>query len=116
MLEAIEVFNFKDKESLVKFFNATNKCEEFIAIFETKKSLEVQTRKFIKCINGLIHECFKKVKIYSKLYPQLDKLYDTKKGILEQRMMKRTLKNLKLWNKNWLQNILKVCLIKFIKI
>ena len=77
--EAIEVFNFKDKESLVKFVNATNKCEELIAIFETNKSLEVQTRKFIKQINGLIHECFKKVKITSKSDPQLDKLYDKRR-------------------------------------
>ena len=44
-----------------------------------KKSLEVQTRKYIKCISGLIHECFKKVKITRKLDPQLGKLYDKRR-------------------------------------
>ena len=33
--EAIEVFNFKDKDSLDKFFHATNQCEGLTKIFET---------------------------------------------------------------------------------
>ena len=67
-VEAFEVFNFKDKESLEKFFNATNKCEELLNIFETNKSLEVQTKKFIKRYNGFINQCFKKVKINNTSY------------------------------------------------
>ena len=50
-----------------------------IAIFETNKSLEVQTRKSIKRVNGFNQEGSKKVKITNKSDHQLDRLYDKRR-------------------------------------
>jgi hypothetical protein len=77
----IEVFNFKDKSSQVNFFNATNGTNDLIKIFETNKSITVQTRKFLKKINGYIHQSFKKVKIVENCDKQLENLYNIRRHL-----------------------------------
>ena len=48
-------------------------------IFETNKPLEVQTKKFIKRLNGFINSCFKKVKIETTVDYKLEQLYDKRR-------------------------------------
>ena len=78
-LETLEVFNFKDKESQLQFFNSTNKTEDLSKIFDSGKSLQVQTKKFIKRLNGFMNENFKKVKIKSTHDSKLEELYNKRR-------------------------------------
>ena len=55
-----------DIEGNDKFFKATNESNDLIKIFESNKSLNVQTKKFVKHLNGFIQQCFRKVKITRK--------------------------------------------------
>ena len=48
-------------------------------IFETTKSLTLQTKSFLKRVNGYIHQRFKKVKIYTKKDHQLEDLYNKRR-------------------------------------
>ena len=77
----LEVFNFSNKESQDKFFKATNDTKDFTKIFSTDKSLAVQTKKFIKRLNGFIHQAFKKVKIVEKGDSQLERLYEKRRHL-----------------------------------
>ena len=77
----LEVFNFSNKESQNKFFKATHDTKAFTDIFETNKSLAVQTKKFIKRLNGFIHEAFKKVKIVVKGDSMLERLYEKRRQL-----------------------------------
>ena len=54
--ESIEVFNFKDTISQKNFFTHTERTKDLIKIFDSKKSLEVQTKKFLKRLDGFIHQ------------------------------------------------------------
>ena len=56
--ESVEVFNFKDKESQERFYNATNETNHLSKIFSSEKPLEVQRKKFIKRLNGFISGAF----------------------------------------------------------
>ena len=64
--DVVEVFDFKDKQAQYKFFQATEKTNDLLKIFESEKPLGVQTKKFVKHLNGFIQENFKKVKITPK--------------------------------------------------
>ena len=64
--ESIEVFNFKDTQSQKDFLKNTEKTKDLIKIFDSKKSLQVQTKKFLKRLDGFIHKSFKKVRISMK--------------------------------------------------
>ena len=58
--DVVEVFNFKSKEAQETFFNKTNTTRDLIKVFESNKSLNIQTKKFVKRLNGFIQQCFKK--------------------------------------------------------
>ena len=72
--EPTEVFNLKDKVSQERFFALTNKTTDLSKIFETNKTLEVQTKKFIKRLDGFIHQRFQKIKITTKCDQRLEEL------------------------------------------
>ena len=76
--KSTEVFNFKDKKSQDLFFQATDKNDDLQKIFHSNKSIEVQTKKFIKRLNGFIHQSFKKVRISDKSDKELENLYNTR--------------------------------------
>jgi exonuclease III len=75
----VEIFNFKDTNSLKTFFKLTNETTQLTDIFKNDKPIEVQTKKFIKRINGFIHQSFKKIKITSKPDRKLEGLYDKRR-------------------------------------
>ena len=53
-----EVFNFKDKTSQETFFSLTNETETLAEIFDSTKTLDMQTKKFLKRLDGFVHQCF----------------------------------------------------------
>ena len=77
--DCIEVFNFKEKEAQKTFFNLTNETRDLVKVFETDKSLNVQTKKFVKRLNGFIQQSFKKVKITRKGDEKLEELYNKRR-------------------------------------
>ena len=75
----LEVFNFKDKLSQDKFHKLTSETNHLTKVFDTDKKLEVQTKKFIRRLNGFVHESFKKIKIVSKSDTRLEDLYNKRR-------------------------------------
>ena len=61
------------------FFKATENTDALSKIFDTNKSLEVKTKKFLKRLNGFIQDSFKKVKISEKYDHKLEELYDKRR-------------------------------------
>ena len=53
-----EVFNFKDKTSQETFFSLTNETETLAEIFDSTKTLDMQIKKFLKRLDGFVHQCF----------------------------------------------------------
>ena len=66
-------------ESQDMFFKATENTDALSKIFDTNKSLEVKTKKFLKRLNGFIQDSFKKVKISEKYDHKLEELYDKRR-------------------------------------
>ena len=62
-----------------RFFALTNKTTDLTKIFETNKTLEVQTKKFIKRLDGFIHQSFQKIKITTKCDQRLEELYNKRR-------------------------------------
>ena len=89
----VEVFNFKEKDSLKTFFDNTNETTELVDIFESNKSLKVQTKKFVKRLNGFIHQSFRKVKISNKGDQRLKDLYN-KRRILQNKTDDKSIEEL----------------------
>ena len=77
--DPIKVMNLKDKVGQDKFYEATNDTEDLTKIFEFNKTLQVQTKKFLKRLNCFIHQCFKKVKIVRKHDAELEELYNLRR-------------------------------------
>ena len=69
------IFNFNDEDSKKKFNEMTKNNTKLSSIFETEERVEVQARKFIKALNRILHQCFKKVSIKPKLNTKIDQLF-----------------------------------------
>ena len=80
-IHTIEVFNFKDKLSQEKFLKITTETDHLSKIFDSNKTLEVQTKKFIRRLNGFVHESFKKIKIVSKCDYKFENLYNKRRHL-----------------------------------
>ena len=85
IVENIEVYKFNDIESLRTFKELTNNTTQLSKIFETNKSLDVQTKKLIKRLKGFIAESFDKVKITNNSNKELDRLYDKRRLLRAQK-------------------------------
>ena len=57
----IEIFNFKDENGLKKFKEMTSKTSDWSSFFGSKRSVEKQSKYFLKRLNGILHQCFKKI-------------------------------------------------------
>ena len=75
--EKIEIFNFKDPKGIKKFKELTLNSNVLSSIFDTNKDVNVQTKKLLKRLNGILHECFRKIKITgaSKKQTEIHDLY-----------------------------------------
>ena len=58
-----EIFNFNNKDGQKKFQEMTSNNTKLSNIFKSKEDINTQTKKFMKKLNGVIHQCFKKVKV-----------------------------------------------------
>ena len=75
----VEVFKYSDKEGKLKFRKVTSETNHLSEIIDMKKSLEVVTKKFLKRLMGFIHECFTKVKITDHTNRELEKPYNERR-------------------------------------
>ena len=79
-----EVFNFNDTVALKTFKTLTTNTNQMSKIFDTDKNLNVQTKKFLKRLNGFVNQSFKKVKITNMPDVVLEKLYDKRRVLRSQ--------------------------------
>ena len=77
------MFNFKDDIGMKKFYEATSNNEILSSIFDSKKSVNIQCKKFLKRFNGILHQCFKKIKITpnTKKEKEINELYKQQKNL-----------------------------------
>ena len=59
----LEIFNFKDKDEQKKFRELTNVSTKLSSVFDTKEDIEAQSNKFLKELNKILHQCFKKIRV-----------------------------------------------------
>ena len=71
----VEVFNFNDKEGQKHVRDMTTNNTKLSDIFESNEGINKQTKKFIKQLNSIIHQCFKKIKIKETRNKEVDDLY-----------------------------------------
>ena len=57
------MFNLKNRECQEHFRNETNMNKEIFECFENNWPLEVQSKKWLKTFNSILHKCFRKVRI-----------------------------------------------------
>ena len=87
-------FNLKSKEGLEKFKKATSK-DILTNIVEKDEDANKLTNKFMKHLNGLIHECFKKTRIHNdNTNKDITNLSD-KRRILRSKLDKESIKEQK---------------------
>ena len=77
--KAIEVFKYNDNEGKLKFKKVTSETKHLSEIIDMKKPLDVVTNQFLRRLKGFIHECFSKVKITNHTNKELEKLYDERR-------------------------------------
>ena len=75
----IEIYNLKNKECQKRFFEETNNTNSLSKIFDTDKDLSVQTKKFIKRLEGFVKKCFRKIKIGTKTDKNIDLLFNERR-------------------------------------
>ena len=78
------IFNFKDKEGQKKFHEMTENCTKLSSVFDKNDNIEVQSKRFLKELNKMLHQCFKNVRVKESTNKEVDKLFD------RQKVLKRT--------------------------
>ena len=76
-----EIFNFNDKDGQIKFKELTSNNTKLSDIFKTEEDVNIQTKKFLKKLNGLLHQSFKKVKIQSTHNNEIETLFKRQKEL-----------------------------------
>ena len=76
-----EVFNFNDKGGQKKFKEMTSDNTTLSSIFESSEDINKQTKQFIKKLNGILHQCFKKIKVKSTYNKEVDELFKQQKQL-----------------------------------
>ena len=75
----IETFNLRNKECQLKFKEATSNTNELSIIFDNKKDLNICTKKFLKRLDGFIHESFRKIRLTENKNTEIDELFQKRK-------------------------------------
>ena len=73
------MFKYNDNEGRLKFKKVTSETKHLSEIIDMKKPLDVVANQFLKRLKGFIHECFTKVKITDHTNKDLEKLYDERR-------------------------------------
>ena len=77
--KVMEIFNFKDTKSLGMFKQATTKTDHLSKIIDSEKSIHLVTKKFLKRLQGFVHQCFKKIRIVEKEDRNLTEMYNARR-------------------------------------
>ena len=72
--DKLEMYNLKNETCQRKFKEMTNKSN-MAKIFDSKKDLNILTKKFLKYLNGCISKCFTKNRSTKKGNSKIGKLY-----------------------------------------
>ena len=88
--ERVEIFDFKNQDSLASYKALTNNCFELRSCCMSDSPPEVQYRKFFKTLDNVFHKCFRKIRVRTegdtsttraKGNKKLDVLFNKKKEI-----------------------------------
>ena len=80
--ERQEIFNFRNKVCQETFYEETDKNEEILDCFKTELPFKVQSMKWKKSINNILHKCFRKIQISKrKEVSKTDNLLKEHKGM-----------------------------------
>jgi hypothetical protein len=74
-----ETFNLKNMECQQIFKEATSNTDVLSDLFDNKKDLNSCTNKFLKRLDGFIHECFMKIRISDKKNTEIDQLFQKRR-------------------------------------
>ena len=75
----VELFNLKNKECQLKFFDLTSKTNILTDAFNDKEDINTCTKKFIKNLNSCIRICFRKVRITEKTNKEIENLFNRRR-------------------------------------
>ena len=78
--DRIEVFNFKDIDGQNKFKKLTEN-DTLSSIFDTKENVEIQAKQFMKKLNGILHQSFRKIRIKPQSETKFDKMFKKQKEL-----------------------------------
>ena len=79
MRKRIETFNLKNRKCQEAFKVATSNTDALSSIFNNEKDLNSCTKKFMKRLDGFIHECFRKIRIKEKQNTEIDDLFNRRR-------------------------------------
>ena len=77
--KVMEIFNFKDTKSLQMFKEVTTKTDHLSKLIDSDKSIHLVTKKFLKRLQGFVHQCFKKIRIVEKEDKKLTEMYNLRR-------------------------------------
>ena len=90
----IEVFNFNDKDVQKRFHEMSSNITKLSGIFDSNEDINIQTKKFIKKLDGILHQSFKKIKINGTQNKEIDDLFKQQKQFKKNVESKRRLQEI----------------------
>ena len=79
-LKRIKIFNFRDKIGQEKFKIMTNNSTKLSSVFDTQDDIELQSKKFLKELSKILHQCFTKIRVKETQNKEINKLFKKKKS------------------------------------
>ena len=67
--------HFKNKENQKQFLEETSKNTRLLEVFNTEDIIHVQTEKFMKQLDKIIHKCFQKIRRTVRKESEYETLY-----------------------------------------
>ena len=76
-----EIFNLKNVDGQLKFKEVTSNTDFLSSVFDDSNNIDVITKKFLKRLNGCLHQSFQKINISDKDDTEIDKLMDRRRAL-----------------------------------
>ena len=80
-MKKIEIFNLKNAECQRNFKELTSNTDFLSSVFDCNSDLNTITKKFLKRLNGCLHNSFKKVKLSEHHNHELEDLFSRRKRL-----------------------------------
>ena len=77
--QCLEISNFKDQEGHKKFYEITENSIKLSSVFNNKDHIEVQSKRFLKELDKILHQCFKKNRMRESTNTEVNMLFDKPK-------------------------------------